>query len=197
MVFLVPTLENASEKTLKPKDFKISFGVLHHYELGQNGMGFGVAWLRTFGQSHVMPLLEVSWQDSSSVVGARLLLPLEAEVHWRPKPDLLASFDLRVVGGEYRTDGGEYITDNRVPVPNSWVRLWSLVAGPRLAISPKELVHFTVGGGWMFQRHIDKEDDDRKFLVSRTVGGAPYWQATVAFGEALRQVDIPERVGWR
>ena len=71
-VFLAPTIENASEETLKPNDFKTSLGVLHRYELGQSSIGVGVAWLRTFGRSHVLPLLEVSWANKRNVIGAKL-----------------------------------------------------------------------------------------------------------------------------
>lgn len=99
MVFLVPALESASEWSLKPKDLKLSTGFLQRYDLGRGNIGVGVAWLRTFGRGQLVPLVEVAWPEPGETLEARVLVPLEAEVAWRPWRFLSMDVGMRVARG--------------------------------------------------------------------------------------------------
>ena len=70
LVVFNPVLENGSETSLKPKDFKFSGGLLVTSTSARKTVGLGVAWSRVFGHGMLLPLVHLAWKDTSfTVVG--------------------------------------------------------------------------------------------------------------------------------
>jgi hypothetical protein len=116
--------------------------------------GFGVAYVRDFGEPLPLPFLALEWQIAPNL-NARALLPQDFEVsyNWRPKVDL--GLAVKVRGNRYHGDPGVWGADN----PQMKHTVASV--GPTARIHLSKWLHLGLEGGYVFVHNFEFLDGDK------------------------------------
>lgn len=171
-VFFNPVLENGSERTLKPADFKFSGGAVFRHRLGRGAIGLGAMWSRDFGEELLLPIVHLSWQDSNHPFWMQALLPTHAEVWYRLHRYGQLGVTAQIEGSQFRVDEEDV---------EEQVRYWVGNVGPELRIHPHPWIHLLFRGGTTFFRGFDVLDSQGK-LHSRHLHNSGFVHMGVCFG---------------
>jgi hypothetical protein len=133
--------------------FEAVLGLIHQLSEGLS-LGFGVAYVRDFGEPLPLPFLMLEWQVTPGV-RARAIVPDNIQVTYGMSPKLELGLGLKVSGNRYHGDPETWGAEN------PQVEHTIITAGPMAKIHISKWVHLFLDGGYVLYHNFEFGDGDR------------------------------------
>jgi hypothetical protein len=117
-------------------------------------LGFGVAYVRDFGEPLPLPFLMLEWQVSPRVK-VRGIVPENLEVRYQQSPKLALGLASKVSGNRYHGDPDTWEAEN------PQFKHTIATVGPTAQVHFSKWMHLNLEGGYVFYHNFEFMDGDR------------------------------------